>query len=334
MDGTGEFGNGGRVRLPTFLAVICAISALPAFGASCENYTPVGNNCVRTVALGWGVGGGGAQSVITLLSSTSASAPVTFAISKLNSSRGATYSGYFGITAGVNGAEPNTVTASSFTPVSVAPGLGAQVVVAQTCFDATCTVAIPAAFTGPFLSNMFSVLMTMTAASGADLDATPLPLLTVQFLNTGSVTFQEQEQAVDAASVRTTSAATLDEGATPAARYVYTGAAVNLPYTAFSVSNPSATAAVTASIAVYDANGNLTAAVTLPAIPPLGALGYLLVGRTPGDTLGLLPSSTTFAAGSDGIFHGTYGVIASSGPVIFLSQEFYGSSMLNAFIVP
>jgi hypothetical protein len=181
---------------------------------------------------------------------------------------------------------------------------------------------------------MFSILMTMTAASGADLDATPLPLLTVQFLNNGLVTFEEQEQAVDAAFVRATSAATLDEGATTASRYLYTGAAVNLPYTAFSVSNPSATASVTAAIGVYDANGNPVSAVTLPAIPPLGAVGYLLVGRTPGDTLGLLPSSTAFTAGSDGIFHGTYGVVSSSGPVIFLSQEFYGSSMLNAFIVP
>ena len=323
------------MRLPVLLATACVMCALPAAGANCGNYTVAGNSCARTVVLGWGVAGGGAQSVITLLSSASASAPVSFAISKLTSSLGTNYTGYFGVATTINGVSTGALTASTFTPVSLTPGAGSQVLVSQTCFDANCVVAVPAAFTPPFLPNMFSILMTMTAASGADLDATPLPLLTVQFLGAnGLVTFQEQEQAVDAASVRTTSAATFSEGAAAAARYVYTGSAVNLPFTAFSVSNPSLTTAVTASIAVTDANGNPVSTVPLPTIPPLGAVGYLLVGRTPGDTLGLLPSSLNLNAGADGIFRGTYGVVGATGPVIFLSQEFYGSSMLNAFIVP
>jgi hypothetical protein len=285
------------------------------------------------VALGWGTAGAGTQSVITLLSSTAAVSPVIFAVSRLSSSQGASYTGYFGITESLNGAPSNIVTAAAFAPISVAPGLGAQVAIAQTCFDATCTVPPPAAFTGPFLSNMFSILMTITAASGADLDATPLPLLTVQFVSNGLVTFQEQEQAVDITLVKATSGATLDEGATAATRYVYTGPAVNLPFTVFSVTNPSTTTTVTASVGVSDANGNPVSTVLLPPIPPLGAVGYLLVGRNSGDTLGLLPSGITLPAGPDGIFHGSYGVVASTGPVVFLSQEFYGSSMLNAFIL-
>jgi hypothetical protein len=323
------------VRLPALLAVTCVISALPAMGASCGSYAVVGSNCVRTVVLGWGVAGGGAQSVITFLGNTAASAPVNFAISKLTSSLGTSYTGYFGVATTVNGVSTGSLTATTFTPVSVAPGLGGQVTISQTCFDANCVNAPPATFTGPFLSNMFSMVMTMTAASGADLDVTPLPLLTVQFLDAnGLVTFQEQEQAVDVGSVRATSAATFSEGAAAASRYVYTGNAVDLPFTAFSVSNPSATTSVRASIAVNYANGNPVTTVALPSIPPLGAVGYLLMGRTPGDPLGLLPANVNFTAGADGIFHGTYGVVGASGPVIFLSQEFYGSSMLNAFIVP
>lgn len=322
------------MRLPTFLALACVISTLPAFGANCGNYTASGNSCVRSVVLGWGVAGGGAQSVITFLTGT-ASAPVSFAVSRLNSSLGTSYTGYFGISESLNGAPSTVVNASGFGSLSLAAGLGAQITVSQTCFDSTCTVATPAAFTGPFLPNMFSVLMTITAASGADLDATPLPLLTVQFLvSNGLVTFQEQEQAVDASAVRMISAATLDEGASAATRYVYTGNAVNLPYTAFSVSNPSLTTTASISMAVNDSSGNRVANVTLPPIPPQGAVGYLLVGRNSSDTLGLLPSGTTLPAGADGIFHGTYGIISASVPVVFLSQEFYGSSMLNAFIVP
>src|ERR1019366_7587516 len=140
---------------------------------------------------------------------TSAVSPVSYSFSRLSSSLGTSYTGYFGAMASVNGAPANIVTASSFSPISVAPGLGAQVALSQTCFDVNCVLAPPATFTGPFLSNMFSVLMTMTAASGADLDATPLPLLTVQFLSNGLVTFQEQEQAVDVTALKTTSGATL-----------------------------------------------------------------------------------------------------------------------------
>jgi len=330
--------RGGRVRFPTsFVAfIVAAFAAMtPAAAANCENYAVSGSNCVRTVFLGWGTAGGGTQSVITLLSGLSASAPVTYAITKLSSSKGTSYSGYFGINAGLNGAAPSPVTASSFASVSVAPGSGAQVAVSQTCFDATCTVAPPAAFTGPYLSNMFSIMLTITASSGADLDVTPLPLLTIQFLNaSGLVNFQEQEQAVDVTAVKTASTAIADEGATPASRYVYNSAgAVSQPFTVFSVTNPSTTATVTASISVYGENNNIVATVALPTLAPLGAAGFLLVGRSPGDTLGLLPSSTILPAGPDGIFHGTINVANASGPIVFLSQEFFGDSMLNAFII-
>lgn len=321
-----------RTKLLSLL--LLAAAGTHAYAANCGSYTAVAAGCARTVFLGWGASGLGAQSVITLLSSPSASAPVSYAVAKLSSSKGTSYSGYFGIAASANGAAPNIVTAATFPALSVPPGAGGQITVLQTCFDATCIAGPPAAFAGPYLPNMFSVLMTVTGASGGDLDLTPLPLLTIQFLDaTGSVTFQEQEQAVDVTAIKTTSGATLDEGATPAGRYLYTGAAVDLPFTSFSVTNPSTTASVTASIAISDASGNLIKTVALPSLPPLGAAGYLLIGRTASDALGLLPSSTVLPAGSDGIFHGTYSVVNSSGPVIFLSQQFYGDSMLNSFIL-
>lgn len=322
------------MKAKLFSLVLLVAASVPACAANCGSYTPVTAGCARTVFLGWGAAGFGAQSVITLLTSPSASGPVSYAVTKLSSSKGTSYTGYFGMNASVNGATPAPVTAATFTAVSIPAGAGGQVTVLQTCFDATCAVAPPAAFTGPYLPNMFSVLMTITGASGSDLDLTPLPLLTIQFLGSnGLVTFQEQEQAVDVAAIKTTSGATLDEGASPTGRYVYTGAAVNLPFTSFSVTNPSTTASVTASIAISDSSGSVIKTVVLPSLPPMGAAGYLLIGRTASDTLGLLPSSTVLPAGADGIFHGTYSVVNSSGPVIFLSQQFYGDSMLNSFIL-
>ncbi len=317
------------------LSLVLLTASIPACAANCGSYAPVAAGCARTVFLGWGAAGAGAQSVITFLSSPSASAPVTYAFSKLSSSKGTGYTGYFGFNASTNGAAAAITTAAAFPVIPVPPGAGGQITVLQTCFDATCTVAPPAAFTGPYAPNMFSALMTITGTSGSDLDATPLPLLTIQFLGSGGlVTFQEQEQAVDVAAIQTTSGATLDEGATPAGRYMYTGAAVNLPFTAFSVTNPSTTASVTASIAVSDASGNVIKTVALPSLAPLSAVGFLLIGRTASDASGLLPSNTVLTpAGVDGIFHGTYSVVNSSGPVIFLSQQYYGDSMLNSFIL-
>jgi hypothetical protein len=316
------------------LSLVLLAVSIPACAANCESYTVVAAGCARTVFLGWGAAGLGTQSVITLLTSPSASGPVTYTITNLSSSKGTGYTGYFGFNASTNGAAPAITTGAAFAAIQVPPGAGGQITVLQTCFNAACTAAPPAAFTGPYVSNMFSVLMTITGASGSDLDQTPLPLLTIQFLGPdGLVTFQEQEQAVDVTAVKTVSGATLDEGAAPAGRYVYTGAAVNLPFTSFSVTNPSTTASVTASIAVSDASGNVIKTVVLPSLPPLSAVGYLLVGRDASDTLGLLPSSSVLPAGADGIFHGTYSVVNSSGPVIFLSQQFYGDSMLNSFIL-
>jgi hypothetical protein len=322
------------MKAKLFSLGLLVIAGVPACAATCGSYTPVAAGCARTVFLGWGAAGLGTQSTITLLTSPSASGPVSYAITKLNSSKGTSYTGFFGVIASVNGGAQATFTAATFTASTIPAGAGGQITVLKTCFDATCTLPPPAAFTGPYLFNMFSVMMTITGASGADLDLTPLPLLTIQFLDSnGLVTFQEQEQAVDVTAIKTTSGATLDEGATPAGRYLYTGAAVNLPFTSFSVTNPSTTASVTASIAISDATGNVVKTVPLPALPPLSAAGYLLIGRDPADLIGLLPSSTVLPAGADGIFHGTYSVVNSSGPVIFLSQQFYGDSMLNSFIL-
>jgi len=183
------------------------------------------------------------------------------------------------------------------------------------------------------LPNMFSMQMTITGASGSDLDLTPLPLLNVQFLNQGQVSFQEQEEALDVTAIPTSARASVNEGAADFGRYYNPGGAgLTEPYTSFSVTNPSATASVSVTVNLYDFSGDVLASIPLPPLPPLSAAGYLLVGQSATDLLGLLPYDTLLPSGADDIFHGVYGVQAN-GPVIFLSQEFYGTSMLNAFIV-
>jgi hypothetical protein len=72
--------------------------------------------------------------------------------------------------------------------------------------------------------------------------------------------------------------------------------------------------------------------INIPAIPVNGAAGYLVVGRTPGDPLGLFPSSTVLPSLNDGNFHGTM-IVNMSGPNITLAQEFNGNAMLNLLVV-
>ena len=318
-----------RMRLLSLVPLITALLATSsvAIAGSCENYTPVGQMCSRTVVFGWGIAGQGTQSVIDFISRPAASGPVTFQITQIDSSLGTNYSGYFGITMSTAGAPAATYTSGTVPAVALTPGATSQTIVSQTCFNSACTAPAPVGA----VANMFSLQLTITANTGADLDVTPLPLLTVQFLTTGA-SFQEQEQALDVSSIATSARASVNEGAADEGRYFYSGTALVEPYTAFSVSNPSATASLSATIVLYDFNGDSLASIPLPPLPPLGAAGYLLVGRTAGDPLGLLPYDTLLPSGADEIFHGVYGVQAN-GPVVFLSQEFYGNSMLNAFIV-
>ena len=85
-----------------------------------------------------------------------------------------------------------------------------------------------------------------------------------------------------------------------------------------------------------DLTGATVTTAPIPSIPAGGAAGYLVIGRFPGDTLGLLPSSTVLPAGSDGVFHGILEVgltgQTATGRAIVLGQEFNGNTMLNLFV--
>ena len=89
---------------------------------------------------------------------------------------------------------------------------------------------------------------------------------------------------------------------------------------------------ITGTVTIVNANGNTVGTAQIPAIPANGAAGYLVIGRTPGDPLGLFPSSTVLPAGTDNIFHGTL-VVNMSGPNVTLAQECNGNSMLNLLVL-
>src|SRR5439155_17103212 len=93
-------------------------------------------------------------------------------------------------------------------------------------------------------------------------------------------------------------------GADPAARYVTTGTAVNLPFDVVSISNLNNPNSISGTATIKDERGNIIATAQIAAIPPGGAAGYLVIGRNPGDPLGLFPSSLVLPAGLDGVFHG------------------------------
>jgi hypothetical protein len=84
-------------------------------------------------------------------------------------------------------------------------------------------------------------------------------------------------------------------------------------------------------VTIQDNNGNTIATAQIPAIPIAGAAGFLVIGRTPGDPLGLFPSSTVLPAGPDGIFHGIL-VVTMTGRNVVTAQELFGNAMLNLLV--
>lgn len=322
-----------RARLlPLFL--LLASACVPALAQNCGIYKVVGSQCARTVYFGWGIAGLDTNSVITVYAPPSVSGAITFQMSQLNSSQGTAYTGFFGIMTNMNNTTNVLTTQASPLSFTAQPGQGAYYTVTNTCFDATCKTAAPASFHDPFLPNMFSMQLLILSSNPADLALVQLPLLTARFTDgNGQVTLVEQETAVENIS-NTAGLNSLNEGGSALVRYVLNGSDYTLAFVAFSVTNPSATQSLTGTLTVRDYNNNPVASANIPAIPPLGAAGYLLVGRNAGDTLGFFPSSTILSpVGPEGAFHGTLRV-NFSGPAVFLAQEFLGASMANLVVEP
>jgi hypothetical protein len=318
------------MKLRALLAITVFAAALPALAApTCPApYFVSGNNCAFATNFAWAAAGLGADSIVTFYVPPSASGPVTFQLTALNSSLGSAYTGYLGILTGVPG-QPGkfgVVTLSSANPTVVNPGQAWQFLITQVCFDPTCTAGAPAGAVG----NMFSAQLVMLSPNSSDLDVTPNPQLTIQFLNGSQVTFEETSNARPGGPP-VSYLPGINLGATPAGRYVYTGTAVNLPFDEFSVTNIGNNGPITGSVTIQDNNGNTVATAQIPAIPIAGAAGFLVIGRTAGDPLGLFPSSTVLPAGADGIFHGIL-IVTMSGRNVVTAQELYGNAMLNLLI--
>jgi hypothetical protein len=91
-----------------------------------------------------------------------------------------------------------------------------QFLITKVCFDPTCTAAAPAGA----VANMFSVQLAMLSPISADLDVTPNPQLTIQFLNGSQVTFEETANARPSGPP-VSYLPGINLGATPAGRYVH-----------------------------------------------------------------------------------------------------------------
>lgn len=182
---------------------------------------------------------------------------------------------------------------------------------------------------------MFSMVLTLSTPNTGDLNPNEVQL-TARFLDgSGHVTSQEQEPALHTNSPVSIIPG-INLGATPATRYVLNGSAVVYPHDVLSISNFGNPNSISGTATLLDGDGNTVAATPIPAIPANGAAGYLVIGRNPGDSLGLFPSSLVLPARSDGVFHGTLVVsmtgLTATGMNIVLSQEFNGNSLLNLFV--
>lgn len=332
------------MKIQTLVALGVLGSALTAFAApTCNSaYVVQGNNCVFTAAIGWAIAGLGTQSTLTLYVPPQATGPIDFEVTGLSSSLGNSYKGYLGIVAGdVGQKDTGQVTLADIGPGSpdaigqVFPGQVVQFFVKNVCWDPTCTSAAPAGA----VPNMFSMTFSMASPVSADLDITPTPRGTVQFLKGTEVTWQENVPAQ-----RPNSAFSIipgiSTGATSDQRYAFDGGAVTTPFDTLSISNLNNPNPIAATMTLKDLSGNVVATSPAVTVPAGGANGYLLVGRYDGDPLGLFPSNTVLPAAPDGLFHGTL-VVATTGQVaggmcIIMGQEYNGFSMLNlpVFHVP
>ncbi len=328
------------MNLRSLFAMTIFAAALPALAAATCNAPQilVGNNCVLSVALGWGIAGLGTDSVLTIYVPPSASGPVDIEITGLSSSLGSAYTGYLGFKGNRLGQTDSTILTLSDVLAGADEAIGAisprqmlQVQITQVCWDPTCTAAAPAGA----VPNMFSLQFTLSSPNAADVNPNELQL-TARFLDAnGHVTSQEQEMALHTNSP-VSIVPGISIGATPATRYVLNGSAVTLPYDVLSISNFANPNSISGTATLLDSNGSTVATATIPAILSNGAAGFLVVGRFAGDTLGLFPSSLVLPAGADGAFHGTLVVsmtgLNASGMNIVLSQEFNGNSLLNLFV--
>lgn len=322
------------MKLRILFAILILAAAVPVFAApNCGTYQVVGSQCATNIVFAWGTAGLGTDSLITIYVPPAVSAPVTYQLTQLNSSIGTSYAGFFGVDIALLGNAPKVVTPATASALTPGPGQGGILHITGVCFDPTCTQAGPAAA----VANMFSAQFQVLASSASDLQLLPPALLTVRFLDSnGNVTWEEQETAVSSTPTGTEFVVDVAEGATPATRYVYSGSAVTYPFMALSVTNPSATIALAGTAYLYDTSGNIFAKTAIPAIPPSGAAGYLLIGRTPGDTLGLFPSSTVLpltAGNTTGIYISALAVVFDA-PAIFLGQDYDGDAMLNLVVYP
>ena len=319
------------MKLRALIAISAFAAALPALAApDCvsSGYLVVGTNCGFATNFAWAAAGLGADSIVTFYVPPRASGPVTFQVTAFSSSLGSAYTGFFGIMTSIPG-QPGTVivTASNANPTVVNPGQAVQFLITQVCFDPACTAAAPAGA----VPNMFSTQLLILSPNPSDLDVTPNPQLTIQFLNGNQVTFEETGNARPIPGRNISLIPGISLGATAAGRYVYNGAAVTQPFDEFSVTNESATGPITGSVTIQDNNGNPIVTAPIQPIPAGGAAGFLVIGRTPGDSLGLFPSTTVLPAGADGIFHGIL-VVSMNGPNIVTAQELYGNAFLNLLV--
>jgi hypothetical protein len=318
------------MKLRALLAISVFAAALPALAApDClgSGYLTVGPNCAFATNLAWAAAGLGSDSILTLYVPPRASGPVSFQFTALNSSLGSAYTGYLGILVGTPG-QPGSfgvLTLSNLTTTVVIPGQVIQFLVTKVCFDSLCTAAPPAGA----VPNMFSMQLLVLSPNPSDLDITPNPQLTIQFLNGNQVTVEEVGNARPTPGQNSSYIPGISLGATPEGRYIPNGTGgFTQPFDEFSVTNESTTGPITGSVTIQDVNAKPIVTVPIPAIPVGGAAGYLLIGRTPGDPLGLVSSDTALPVGPDGLFHGIL-VVTMTGPNVVTAQELYGNAFLN-----
>lgn len=329
-----------RMLFAFFVLALLASLAPPALAqTTCPApYLPFGPGCEFNAFYGWRMAGQGGTSRISYRNPENAKDLVNYDVIAAYPTIGKAYSGYYAVKMLETGTNlPSflvTPTGNQGVSLTLNPGAEANLDVVATCWDPTCTAPAPAGVV-PNAGTFWVQVRSETVQFASDLD---LQLeqnnLTYQFGSGKCLGWQAQVPLLRQSQMGSEWSAKLDETALPANRYKWvsgTGcvSAVDGVFSALTLFNSSDTQPTQATVTIADDAGIPIVSTATPAIPPRGALGYLLAGRNPGDGLGLFPSSLALPADTDGQFRGNLVVQFTTGSGSIYVQRYEGYSMQN-----
>jgi len=273
----------------------------------------------------WFAAGGGWQSLLSFANPPTTGGLVSYQLMQFNPYNG-TAGGPLWVKASVLGNPPIILQSVS---VTAGAGQGFDVLLLDTCYSVL-TCEDDQQVGQPRNPQSGAVSVRVRASSVPALDAQLVGQLTYLYSPAGAVpTWQTsiplwRDSELSAEWFTTFTASPTQE----------TRSAPGAVFNAFAIFNAS-DQAQTISVTISDQSGNQIGTATTPIMPARGTAGFLLIGRVPGDALGLWPATLSLPSNSDGLFHGFLDFKgAAGGNIVAMVNRYIGNSLSNMIVAP